>query len=309
MTTALFTHSACLAHDNGPSHPESPQRLRAVLSELGKVDYAALIRFEAPQATVEQIARVHDRAYIEEILARVPRAGHVQLEPDTSLSPGSGEAALRAAGAVVAAVDEVMSGKIKNAFCAVRPPGHHAECAAVMGFCLFNNIAVGAAHALAVYGLKKIAIVDFDVHHGNGTDEWAKVHPETLFFSSHQFPLWPGSGRAEDHGPRGNIVNLPLVPGTGSAEFRRAMESGVLPKLTQFGPEFIFISAGFDAHKDDPLADLRLNESDYEWITRELCKLAGQSCQGHVVSSLEGGYDLAALAKSTGAHVKALMEA
>jgi len=309
MTTALFTHSACLAHDNGPSHPESPQRLRAVLSELGKADYAALISFEAPQATVEQIACVHDRAYIEEILTSVPRAGHVQLEPDTSLSPGSGEAALRAAGAVIAAVDEVMSGKIKNAFCAVRPPGHHAERATVMGFCLFNNIAIGAAHALAVHGLKKIAIVDFDVHHGNGTDEWAKLYPETLFFSSHQFPLWPGSGRAEDRGPRGNIVNLPLAPGTGSAEFRHVMESGVLPKLTQFRPEFIFISAGFDAHKDDPLANLRLDESDYEWITRELCKLATQSCQGRVVSSLEGGYDLAALAKSAGAHVKALMEA
>jgi acetoin utilization deacetylase AcuC-like enzyme len=309
MTTALFTHPAGLAHENGPGHPESPARLKAILSELEKPDYTKLIRHEAPQATIDQIARVHNRGYIEEILKHVPTRGYAQLDPDTALSPHSGEAALRAAGAVIAAVDDIANGKTTNAFCAMRPPGHHAEHATAMGFCLFNNIAIGAAHALAIYNAKRVAIVDFDVHHGNGTEEWAAAQPNVLFFSSHQFPLWPGSGRAEDKGPLGNIVNIPLPPGTGSAGFRHVMQSYVLPKITDYAPDFIFISAGFDAHGDDPLAGLDFTTEDFGWITTELCKLAARFCAGHIVSSLEGGYDLDALAASAGAHAKALLNA
>ena len=231
MATALFTHPACLLHDNGPGHPECPERLKAILAELEKPDYAALIRREAPQATIEHITRVHDPAYIGRILKHVPQKGYAQLDPDTALSPGSGEAALRAAGALIAAVDDVMSGKIKNAFCAVRPPGHHAEHAQAMGFCLFNNVAIGAAHALEKHKLKRVAIVDFDVHHGNGTEEWGREHPEILFCSSHQFPFYPGTGFAEDHGSYSNILNIPLPVGTGSAKFISAMKNAVLPKI------------------------------------------------------------------------------
>ena len=209
----------------------------------------------------------------------------------------------------MAAVDDVMNGKTNNAFCAVRPPGHHAEFYTAMGFCFFNNIAIGTAHALESHKLKRIAIVDFDVHHGNGTEAWAAAQPNVLFFSSHQFPLWPGSGHAEDKGPLDNIVNIPLPPGTGSAGFRLAMQSRVLPKLDSYAPDFIFISAGFDAHGDDPLAGLDFTAEDFGWITSELCKLAGKHCMGRIVSTLEGGYDLDALAASAGAHVKALLNA
>jgi acetoin utilization deacetylase AcuC-like enzyme len=309
MTTSLFTHSSCFGHQNGPGHPESPDRLRAIMAELDKSDYAKLIRHDAPVATNEQIARVHDKSYVEELLEQVPARGYTQLDPDTALSPQSGEAALRAAGAVIAAVDTVMSRKSTNAFCAVRPPGHHAEHATPMGFCFFNNIAIGAAYALEAHNLKRVAIVDFDVHHGNGTEEWTAAQSNALFISSHQFPLWPGSGRAEDKGLLGNIVNVPLRPGTGSTGFRQTMQSHVLPKLDSYAPDFIFISAGFDAHGDDPLAGLNFTTEDFGWITSELCILAGKHCAGRVVSSLEGGYDLDALAASAGAHVKALLNA
>jgi acetoin utilization deacetylase AcuC-like enzyme len=308
MVTVLFTHPACLLHDNGPGHPECPERLEAILAELERADYAALVKCEAPQATLEQIGRVHDRDYIGGILKRVPQKGRVALDHETSLSPGSGEAALRAAGAVIAAVDDIMNKKITRAFCAVRPPGHHATVPPGSGFCLFNNIAIGAAHAATAHRLGRIAIVDFDVHHGNGTEAWAITQPDVLFFSSHQFPLWPGSGRAEDKGPLGNIVNIPLPPGTGGEEFRRAMQNLVLPKIESYAPELIFISAGFDAHGNDPLAGLELAEEDFGWISAELCKLANRFCQGRVISTLEGGYDLDALAKSAGAHVKALLQ-
>ena len=202
-----------------------------------------------------------------------------------------------------------MNGKIENAFCAVRPPGHHAEHATAMGFCFFNNIAIGAAHAIETHKLKRIAIVDFDVHHGNGTEAWAVAHPEILFFSSHQFPLWPGSGRPEDKGPRGNIVNIPLPPGADGTFFRNAMQTHVLPQIDRYAPEFLFISAGFDAHRDDPLAQLRFSEEDFGWITGELRALAQKHCHGRIVSALEGGYDLDALANSAAAHVKALQQA
>jgi acetoin utilization deacetylase AcuC-like enzyme len=307
MATALFTHPACILHDNGPGHPESPERLKAILAELSKPEFSALQRCEAPRAEIEYITRVHMHNYIETILQNVPQKGYTQLDPDTALSSSSGEAALRAAGAVIAAVDDVISGKITNAFCAVRPPGHHAERSTAMGFCLFNNIAIGAAHALDTHKLKRIAIVDFDVHHGNGTEEWAASRHDVMFFSSHQFPLWPGTGRAQDKGPLNNIVNIPLPPGTGGTAFRQVMQTDVLPKIENYAPEFIFISAGFDAHRDDPLANLALTEDDFGWITAELCKLATRFCQSRVVSTLEGGYDLAALTKSAEVHVRALM--
>jgi len=309
MSTGLFTHPSCLLHEMGFGHPECPDRLKAVLGELQKPDYAALLRFEAPASTIAQIARVHERDYVEEILKHVPQQGYAQLDPDTALAPHSGEAALHAAGAVIAAFDQIMKGKIKNAFCAVRPPGHHAEQATAMGFCFFNNIAIGAAYTLATYNLKRIAIVDFDVHHGNGTEEWAKKHPEILFCSSHQFPFYPGTGYAEDHGTFNNIINVPLPAGSGGPAFRHAMENFILPKIGNFAPELILVSAGFDAHRDDPLANLRLTEDDFGWITAELCGLAARLCKGRLISTLEGGYDLAALAQSAGAHVKALLAA
>lgn len=305
--TALYTHPACLLHENASIHLENPARLEAILAELAKPDYKALNRLEAPRAVPDQIARVHDRSYVEAIFASVPKSGYAALDPDTALAPGSGEAALRAAGAVTAAVDAVMGGAVRNAFCAVRPPGHHALPGAAMGFCIFNNIAIGAAQALAVHKLERIAVVDFDVHHGNGTETWAARQKEVLFISSHQFPLWPGSGQASDKGPLGNILNIPLPPGASGADFSTAMKSLALPRLESFAPEMILISAGFDAHRADPLANLRLDENDFGWITGELVKLADRHCKGRIVSTLEGGYDLNALAKSAGAHVKALM--
>ncbi len=307
MPTALFTHPACILHENGPGHPESPERLKAILDELAKPDYAALIRREVPLATKEQIARVHDPVYVEALLKRIPRQGYAPLDPDTALSPHSGEAALRAAGAVIAAVDDVLNGKTGNAFCAVRPPGHHAEQDHAMGFCLFNNIAIGAAHALAAHGLTRIAIIDFDVHHGSGTEQWAKQHPEILFCSSHQFPFYPGTGYADDRGPHGNILNIPLRAGAGKEEFRDAMENHMLPAITAFAPELMMISAGFDAHHDDPLGGLNLTAEDFGWATAKLVHQANHLCQGRLVSTLEGGYNLQALAECVGAHARALL--
>lgn len=307
MTTLLFTHPICALHENGPDHPESPERLKAILEELAKPEYAALQRAEAPLATVDQIARVHDRDYVENLLARVPEQGYAMGGREAVLSPHSGEAALRAAGAMIAAVDAVLMGKATRAFCAVRPPGHHAERAMAMGFCYFNTIAIGAAHALVAHELERIALVDFDVHYGNGTQEWAEEQEKAFFLSSHQFPCYPGTGSAQEEGRHGNILNLPLPPGAGSMQFRSAMENFGLPALDKFRPELILISAGFDAHRDDPLANLNFTTEDYGWITRELRKLAQKHCAGRIVSTLEGGYDLEALAASTGAHVRALM--
>jgi acetoin utilization deacetylase AcuC-like enzyme len=289
-------------------HPERPARLKAILAALDGPDFAGLKRREAPQATIDQIARVHARPYLDRVLNSVPRAGLVGLDADTVMSPGSGEAALRAAGAAVAAVDAVMSGEANNAFCAVRPPGHHAEAGQAMGFCLFNNVAVAAGQARAGHGLQRVAAVDFDVHHGNGTQHMFESDPNLFYASTHQWPLYPGTGAADETGV-GNICNVPLAPMSGGREFRAAFEDVVLPALRRFQPELLLISAGFDAHEDDPLASLRLHEADYGWATEALLEIAHEQCGGRVVSTLEGGYDLDALAASAAAHVRALMAA
>lgn len=307
MSTILYTHRACAEHDMGPMHPECPARLKAVLEALNADEFKALERREAPRAEIDQIARVHSRDYVDRLLAAIPRSGLVQLDPDTAVCPRSGEAAVRAAGAVCAAVDAVIGGEAGNAFCAVRPPGHHAEPSRPMGFCLFNNVAIGAEQARAVHGLHRVAVVDFDVHHGNGTQAMFWGDKDLFYASSHQSPHYPGTGAASERGIAGNIVNAPLPPFTGSAGFRRAMQGIILPALAEFAPEFLFISAGFDAHAADPLASLELTEDDFAWATRQLMNVADEHCGGRVVSTLEGGYDLAALARSAAAHVRTLM--
>ena len=310
MPTALITHAACFGHEPPAGHPESSARLRAVLDGLRRLE---LPERAAPQATREQLLRAHSGALVDSILGplneQAQAARYARIDADTFMSAGSAEAALRAAGAVVAAVDGVMGGEFRNAFCAVRPPGHHAERARAMGFCLFNNVAVGALHARAVHNLKRIAVVDFDVHHGNGTQDIFFDDPELFYASTHQMPRYPGTGYESERGTAGNILNRPLPPESGSAEFRAAHQHVVLPALEAFAPEFIFISAGFDAHRADPLANLNLTAEDFGWVTSEICAVAARVCQGRVVSSLEGGYDLAALAASAVAHVGALIEA
>jgi len=303
----LYTHPACLLHDPGPGHAERPARLHAVLQALDHDRFAALDRIEAPQAIREQLQRVHSAAHVREILLGAPPDDMLALDPDTVMGPGSTEAALRAAGAMVAAVDAVLGGSARRAFCAVRPPGHHATRDQAMGFCLFNNIAVGAAHALVAHGLKRVAIADFDVHHGNGTQAIFEHEPRVLFASSHQSPLYPDSGREDERGV-GNIVNGTLSPGAGSHEFRELWDSVLLPRLHAFKPQLVLVSAGFDAHRNDPLADIRLGQEDYAWITERLAALADAHAGGRLISTLEGGYDLAALAASVSAHVGALME-
>lgn len=306
MTTALYTHSSSLDHDTGAGHPERVARIEAVAAALAGDSYAALNRREAPLVTTDQLARVHDRSYVDLVLSNIPDEGYVGLDPDTVLSPGSGEAALRAAGAIISAVDDVMAGTAHNAFCAVRPPGHHAEPERGMGFCLFNNVAVGARHVRAAHGIQKVAIVDFDVHHGNGTQAAFFNDPDTLFASSHQFPHYPGTGAPSETGV-GNVFNAPLDAGAGGAEFRAAMETQILPALRAFQPGFVFVSAGFDAHARDPLASLRFEEPDFEWATLKLREVADEFTGGRLVSTLEGGYDLEALGNSVQAHVNALM--
>lgn len=308
MNTVLLSHVACLGHDPGPGHPESPERLTAVRTALEGESFMYLDRRDAPLATVEQLARVHPRHHVEQVLAAVPAGdGWFAIDGDTVLSSGSREAALRAAGAVIAGVDLVMTGEVRNAFCAVRPPGHHAEAARAMGFCLFNNVAAGAAHARAVHGARRVAVIDFDVHHGNGTEDIFWDQPDLFYASVHQAPLFPGTGAAFETGVAGNILNLPLAAGSGSAEFRAAVAERILPAIEAFGPDLVMISAGFDAHLRDPLADLRLGVQDFAWVTRQIAELAGRVCDGRIVSSLEGGYDLQALASSAAAHVRELM--
>jgi acetoin utilization deacetylase AcuC-like enzyme len=306
MTTCFYTHPACLEHDPGPYHPESPARLRAVLDALHGHEFARLDRREAPEAAVDDIARVHPRRFIEALLAAVPASGHAGIDADTVLSPQSGRAALRAAGAVVAAVDAVVAGEAGNAFCAVRPPGHHAEPLRAMGFCLFNNVAIGALRAREAHGIARVAVIDFDVHHGNGTQARFWDDPSLFYASTHQSPLYPGSGSRRESGV-GNIVNVPLPAMSGSAEFRLAFNTDILPALEAFRPAMMLISAGFDAHRRDPLAQLMLDEADYAWATEQLLEVARRHGEGRVVSTLEGGYDLTALAASAAAHVRALM--
>jgi acetoin utilization deacetylase AcuC-like enzyme len=306
MTTFLYTHPACLEHDPGRHHPESPARLRAVLAALDDPEFARLERREAPEVSLDDLLRVHPRRHVERILGAVPRSGHVGIDADTILSPASGEAALRAAGAVVAAVDAVVSKEADNAFCAVRPPGHHAEPQKAMGFCLFNNAAIGALRAREVHGLARVAVVDFDVHHGNGTQAAFETDGSLFYASTHQYPLYPGTGAASETGV-GNIVNVPLRPMSGSGQFRLGMTQRILPALDAFRPDLVLVSAGFDAHKNDPLAQLLLEEGDYTWVTEKLLEIAYRHADGRFIATLEGGYDLAALGASVAAHVRVLM--
>jgi acetoin utilization deacetylase AcuC-like enzyme len=306
MTTLLYTHSSCLDHDPGSHHPEAPARLRTVLAALSGPQYARLERREAPEAALDDILRVHSRHHVEHVLGAVPKAGHAAIDADTVLSPASGTAALHAAGAVAAAVDAVVAKEADNAFCAVRPPGHHAEPDRAMGFCLFNNAAIGALRAREVHGFERVAVVDFDVHHGNGTQAAFEADDNLFYASTHQYPLYPGTGSASETGV-GNIVNVPLRPMSGSGPFRVAMTGRVLPALDAFRPDLLLISAGFDAHRSDPLAQLMLEEEDYTWITERLVEIAFRHADGRLVSTLEGGYDLPALGASVAAHIRVLM--
>ena len=308
MTTFLYTHPACLDHDPGRHHSESPARLRAVLAALDDPEFARLERSEAPEAAREDLLRVHPRRHVDGILGTVPQTGHIAIDADTVLSPASGEAALRAAGAVVAAVDAVVAKEADNAFCAVRPPGHHAEPQRAMGFCLFNNAAIGALRAREVHGLARVAVVDFDVHHGNGTQAAFEADGTLFYASTHQFPLYPGTGAASETGV-GNVVNVPLRPMAGSSQFRLGVTQRILPALDAFRPELVIVSAGFDAHRSDPLAQLMLEEADYTWVTEKLLEIADRHAAGRLVATLEGGYDLSALAASAAAHIRVLMSA
>ena len=309
MATLFYSHPACIEHRPGAQHPERPERLEVVLERLATPAYEPLLRREPPPADVETLSRVHRAGYVDATLDAIPKEGRNFLDPDTAVSPGSRDAALYAAGAPVAAVDAVLAGEADNAFCAVRPPGHHAEADRAMGFCLFNNVAVAALHARAAHGLRRLAVIDFDVHHGNGTQATFYADPDLFYGSTHQYPHYPGTGAREERGVAGNIVNEPMPPGSGSAEFRAAMYDSILPALKAFKPEFVFISAGFDAHAADPLADIRLTEDDFGWVTRELMAVADRHCWGRLVSTLEGGYDLDALANSVAVHVATLMAA
>ena len=308
MTVALFTHVACLGHNPGPFHPECPDRLRHVLAALEAEEFSALVREVAPLATREQLARVHTAAHLDALLPLDPEAGEfVQIDGDTVVGHGSVEAALRAAGGACAAVDAVMQGWASPVFVATRPPGHHAERDRAMGFCLFSTAAIAARHAQAAYGVGRVAVIDFDVHHGNGTQDATQGDPTLFYASSHQWPCYPGTGAAHETGCAGNVVNAPLPPGTAGPAFRAAWSNTILPALVAWEPELLIVSAGFDAHRDDPLAQLMLDEADFAWLTAELVGIARQHCGGRLVSILEGGYDLSALGRSCAAHVRSLL--
>jgi acetoin utilization deacetylase AcuC-like enzyme len=313
MTTALITHPACLSHETPEGHPERAARLEAVLEGLKATAFRPLVRIIPAPASRAALERAHAPALVDFILdvasAKAVRDGFIGIDSDTVMSAGSAAAALHAAGAAIRAVDGVMAGDFTNAFCPIRPPGHHAERAQAMGFCLFNSIAVAALHARQIHKLARIAVVDFDVHHGNGTQDIFYNDPDLFYASTHQSPLYPGTGQASERGVAANILNVPLPPGADGAIFRAAFAQTILPALERFAPQFIFISAGFDAHRDDPLAAMLLDESDFAWATSRICEVAARTCQGRVVSALEGGYDLDALARSSAAHVRALMEA
>jgi acetoin utilization deacetylase AcuC-like enzyme len=308
LATLLVEHPIFIAHEVPPGHPERPDRIRAITEALSDERFDAVIRRAAPAAPVEIVALAHEQAHIDLILDNVPADGFVQLDADTYMSPKTLEVALHAVGAACLAVDEVMRGKAANAFCAIRPPGHHAEADRAMGFCIFNNVAIAARHAQKAHGAERVAIVDWDVHHGNGTQAIFWSDPTVLYASTHEWPLYPGTGAASETGA-GNIVNAPLSSGAGGVQFRNAMTGKILPAIDSFRPDLILISAGFDAHRSDPLASLNLDEADFAWATRQLMELADRYCGGRVVSMLEGGYDLEALAASTAAHLAALMDA
>jgi acetoin utilization deacetylase AcuC-like enzyme len=307
MSTLLITHPASLNHLNGAGHPERPDRIRAIESILEQEKFQMLAREQAPLAELETVALCHPIEYVEEIRDAAPKEGQVQLDADTSMSPGTWEAALRAVGGATRAVDEVLGKKAANAFIAQRPPGHHAETVRPMGFCIFNQAAIAARYAQKKHGIHRAAVVDFDVHHGNGTQEIFWSDATLMYCSTHQMPLYPGTGAVNERGDHDNIVNAPLRPGDGGEQFKAAMETRILPRLQAFGPELIIISAGFDAHIRDPLANLQLVEEDFAWATRKIMDVADKTAQGRVVSVLEGGYDLEGLSKSAAAHVTALI--
>ncbi|HHS94023.1 MAG TPA: histone deacetylase family protein [Rhodobacterales bacterium] len=308
MTTAYFSHPACLDHVNPPGHPEQVARLKAVEAALSAPGFAALDRREAARGSEEMIRRAHPQAYIDALREARPEEGWVQLDPDTTMSPGSWEAALRAVGGVTGAVDAVLAGEVANAFVGVRPPGHHAEKMQAMGFCLFSNAAIAALHALDVHGLSRVAVLDFDVHHGNGTQDVLWNEKRSHFASTHQMPLYPGTGARHEKGAYLQINNVPLREGTGGEEMRAAWDGEIFPWIEEWAPELIIVSAGFDAHARDPLAGLDWTTEDFGWITDRICDVANSCCGGKLVSTLEGGYDLEALADSVGLHVEVLME-
>lgn len=308
MTTLLLTHPASLTHEVPPGHPERPDRQRAIDQILSAPHFDDLVRMEAPRGLRSSVLLAHDEAYVASLESAIPSEGLEPLDMDTWMSPGTLEAALRGVGAATRAVDAVIHGEVDNAFCATRPPGHHAESARALGFCFFNSAAIAALHARSAHGAERVAVVDFDVHHGNGTQEIFWSDRDLFYGSTHQSPLFPGTGDFSETGV-GNIVNAPLRAGSGSSEFREAMMSVILPALDAFSPDLIVISAGFDAHIADPLGSLELTEEDFIWITLRLMELADIHCEGRIVSILEGGYDLRALASSVGCHVQTLMRA
>ena len=305
MRTAYITHPDCRKHDTGPGHPENAGRLYAIEDQFVVSGLDSVLRYvDAPMATDEQLLRAHPREYVEAIRAAIPESGYARLDPDTVVSPGSLDAAYRAAGSVVAAVDLVMGGEMESAFCGVRPPGHHAESTQSMGFCLFDNIAVGAAHALETYGLDRVAIVDFDVHHGNGTEDIFKDESRILFCSTFEHPFYPFTPLLEN---TSNRISVPLDATAKSDEFRAAVTDHWLPALEAFQPEFVFVSAGFDAHRDDDMSHVALTDADFKWVSERIVEIANQSASGRIVSVLEGGYELKSLARCVDAHIRVLM--
>lgn len=304
--TLIYWHDAALGHVTPPGHPERVARAEAVHGAMRGLD--GLAWREAPVADRAEVLRCHPESYLERIESAIPSESYVSLDADTHVSQGSLGAAMRALGGCAAAVDAVIGGDAKTAFVAMRPPGHHAETSTAMGFCLFGNAAIAAKRALDHHGLSRVAVLDFDVHHGNGTQDLLWDEPRTLFCSSHQMPLYPGTGGAHETGAHDNVVNAPLAPMTGGAEMRRVWGDIILPAVDDFQPELIIISAGFDAHANDPLANLNWTDADFRWVTEAICDVAEAHSEGRVVSTLEGGYDLEALAASAAAHVKVLME-
>ncbi|HEU4661914.1 MAG TPA: histone deacetylase family protein [Pseudolabrys sp.] len=308
MSTLLISHSACLNHLMPAGHPERPDRLRAIEQVLESEKFQPLVRLQAPMAPLESVSLCHPMEYAEAVREASPREGMVRIDADTSMSPGTLEAALRYVGGSMLAVDEVMTRKATNAFVAMRPPGHHAETERAMGFCLFNNAAIAARHAQKTHGAERVAIVDFDVHHGNGSQDIFWSDASVMYCSTHEMPLYPGTGAVSERGEHNNIVNAPLRAGDGGEVFAEAFETVILPRLRGFKPDLLIISAGFDAHTRDPLANLNLVEKDYAWVTQKLMDIADQSAEGRIVSLLEGGYDLQGLSRSVAAHVSELMQ-